>query len=806
MARPPRIWTDEELLAWIHPDDHDAFARYAEALDAGRPAEMEVRLTGLDGVERRLWFRARTRRVPDGRLLVDGVASDVTARRRIEGELREAERTLAGTIRRTGMYPFQAHYFEDGTSVDRYIGPNEAALLGGRRPPAQPATVAFLNERVHVDDRERVSERYRIERLRRGRRFEIEYRLVGYDDQVRWVRVISNPHPQPDGSVVVDGVAVDVTERRRLADSQQRLFDVVQAIGAHLYRGDLHADGTWVETFTGPGEHALLGFRPDRSLPPGAAWEEAVHADDRHAAHAALFAKLSAGRVVETEYRLVQPDGSVRWVRDTSMPRQVSSGLIALDGIVVDISEQRALHGALSDARHRLELALEAADEFVYAGEERADGSYEISCSGPIVERWLGRPGVATDDFLALWSEHVHPDDAAAYAEFEARTRDERISSDLEYRLRSATGEERWIWHRARVRDRDARPMFEGVLIDVSEQRRGREELERARLRLETVLPAIDEILFEVELDESARVLETYVSAPPQRLLGGGDELPPLLERARVHPEDRERYDAFLERLLGGEEAVDEMRLAGPDGTSRWLRISARPRPRPGGGVIVAGVLADVTARRRWADELQAARDDAELRSRTDSLTGLYNRRHGTDVLRQELARSERNAGSLGIVMVDVDYFKEINDTHGHRAGDDVLIELGARVRSVVRSYDTVTRWGGEEICVLLPDVADDAHLMRIAQTIRMRVSAEPFGASGYDVPVTVSVGGVRATAAEWSADAVIDAADRALYGAKRRGRNRACLFSDLTVQDLVAGEPEAIRIAAGARTLDQHA
>ena len=136
-----------------------------------------------------------------------------------------------------------------------------------------------------------------------------------------------------------------------------------------------------------------------------------------------------------------------------------------------------------------------------------------------------------------------------------------------------------------------------------------------------------------------------------------------------------------------------------------------------------------------------------------------------------------------------------------------MLIDVARRLRRSIRAYDTVGRWGGEEFCVILPGLESEEELHRAAEHLRAAISAAPLGAGPeLLLGVTSSAGGALAQPGLWSVEGLIDAADRALYSAKRRGRDQTRLFSELTVEDLVAEEPEAIRLAqalalsAGAR------
>ena len=188
---------------------------------------------------------------------------------------------------------------------------------------------------------------------------------------------------------------------------------------------------------------------------------------------------------------------------------------------------------------------------------------------------------------------------------------------------------------------------------------------------------------------------------------------------------------------------------------------------------------------------------DADLRAGTDLLTGLYNRRHVLDAIAAEFARSDRTGVPPSVLLLDLDHFRRVNDVFGHAVGDRVLGEVARRLQGRLRGYDVLGRWGGEEFIVLAPGVPDDDTLRRLADQIRRLVSTLPIAIDGETLlPVTVSIGAARAGDALRSVEGLVDCADRALAAAKRRGRDRVQLFGDLTVEDLVAEEPEPIRLA----------
>ena len=179
-------------------------------------------------------------------------------------------------------------------------------------------------------------------------------------------------------------------------------------------------------------------------------------------------------------------------------------------------------------------------------------------------------------------------------------------------------------------------------------------------------------------------------------------------------------------------------------------------------------------------DELIATREELRVQATRDFLTGIWNRGMITEKLNEEINRAARVNGSLGIIMCDIDHFKQINDKHGHPAGDSVLIEVAVRMQETLRAYDSLGRFGGEEFLIVVPDASEDGSAA-LAERIRSDVAEKPIVTPMGPVNVTVSLGMVvRMMDQSTSLKALVDEADRALYRAKEGGRNRVELANAL--------------------------
>jgi diguanylate cyclase (GGDEF)-like protein len=225
--------------------------------------------------------------------------------------------------------------------------------------------------------------------------------------------------------------------------------------------------------------------------------------------------------------------------------------------------------------------------------------------------------------------------------------------------------------------------------------------------------------------------------------------------------------DPALEPLLPGATNVAVLPLRIDDEAHGALLVAF------GGGrrrqVPETTIVALEQAARLIASTIERARLHASLEqlAARDALTGLVNRRVFEETLVREIARSKRTREPLSLVVVDVDHFKRVNDTHGHHVGDEVLRHVGKALGASVRASDLVARFGGEEFVALLPGCGP-ADAYKVAENLRTAVAAD-----GPPVPVTASAGVASYPTQATDGTSLFEAADAALYEAKREGRDR---------------------------------
>jgi two-component system cell cycle response regulator len=202
---------------------------------------------------------------------------------------------------------------------------------------------------------------------------------------------------------------------------------------------------------------------------------------------------------------------------------------------------------------------------------------------------------------------------------------------------------------------------------------------------------------------------------------------------------------------------------------------------------LVARVRTQIR-RRRYQEQLRADYERSMSLALTDTLTGLYNRRYASSHLATELEQAVRSGKALGLLLIDIDHFKSINDTHGHSVGDEVLRAVANRLSRHLRAFDTVARWGGEEFVVVMPEAPLDV-ARSVAERLRRKVAGGPVTVSGGagDVTVTVSIGVAVTGEGTSTMDDLLRGADAAMYFAKRNGRNRVATVDDLAPRQVAA-------------------
>ncbi len=269
-----------------------------------------------------------------------------------------------------------------------------------------------------------------------------------------------------------------------------------------------------------------------------------------------------------------------------------------------------------------------------------------------------------------------------------------------------------------------------------------------------------------IEAADGDQAWEVLAAADPPRLaildwVMPGMTGPEVCKRIRENRREPYTYILLLTSKTSKEETVEGMEAGADDYISKpFHEHELQVRLRAGKRIV------DLQS------DLMNAREELRERANKDLLTLLPNRQAIETVLLQELSRCHRDKRQVGIILLDLDHFKAINDTHGHFAGDAVLRETGARLRASMRDYDQVGRYGGEEFLVVMPN-CDLAQATQQADRLRLRLCDKTMMVDSVELAVSASFGVTISDGSEREPGVFVRVADEALYRSKAGGRNR---------------------------------
>jgi diguanylate cyclase (GGDEF)-like protein/PAS domain S-box-containing protein len=302
-----------------------------------------------------------------------------------------------------------------------------------------------------------------------------------------------------------------------------------------------------------------------------------------------------------------------------------------------------------------------------------------------------------------------------------------------------------------------------GVIQNVTERKHAEWQLKSSRNMLQLVIDHIPQRVFWkntelVYIGCNGAFCSDAGMDNPEQLLGKTDfEMAWSTDAEAYRKDDMEVMRAGVPRINY------EERQHRPDGDS-WLRTSKIPISNEDGAIVgILGLYEDITERKALEHKL-------EMLAHYDSLTGLASRASFQDRVEQAVARCRRHDSRLALMYLDLDKFKSINDTYGHAAGDELLVQFGARIKLAVREMDVVGRLGGDEFALLMEDVPDEHAALVVAEKIVQGMGAQ-FAIGDKQLQVSTSVG-VAMLAPGMTVDALLAKADEAMYAAKHAGRN----------------------------------
>ncbi len=556
-----------------------------------------------------------------------------------------------------------------------------------------------------------------------------------------------------EGNVVgLLAIGQDVTVREKLAESQRLLKAAVEQSNSSIMVTDYDTRIVFVNA----GFSQRTGYSPEEAIGQNPSILKSGQTPPE--TYRNLWATLASRRAWQGELCNRKKNGELYWEAANISPivdahDRITHYLAVKD----DITRQKQAEAALQEQKSFLAAILENEPESVKV----------MGTDGRLLQ--MNKAGL---DILEVSSveevnarglvDFVMPEYRAAYTDFNRRVFAGE-SGVLEFQGVGKQGTRRWLEnHSAPLRDAAGKiTHLLGVTRDITRKR-----LAEARLAL--ALRGSDVALSDWDVTSDSLVFGEGWT----KLLGYQPaELHPQVSTLAglLNPEDLPATrDALIRHLKGETPSFDvEARMRHKDGRWLWvlIRAMAVERAADGRALRVAGTTMDISERKAMEQELSRL-------ATTDPLTGVANRRRFIEQLEVELARIKRFGMPAAFLMVDIDHFKNVNDTHGHAIGDAVLQHLVELSRHHLRSIDLFGRLGGEEFGILLPGT-DAAGARQFADGFRRHVADTPFHGGAEAIPVTVSIGIAEFDPGDAASDSILARADAALYRAKEGGRNR---------------------------------
>ncbi|MXQ13602.1 bifunctional diguanylate cyclase/phosphodiesterase [Microvirga makkahensis] len=628
--------------------------------------------------------------------------------------------------------------------------------------------------------------------LSTGHDREVEEVITAGDGTVRTLithkRLVSLPGATGEESFIV-AVISDITELRRaeavLRESEENYRYSVELNPQIPWTADPHgkiisASSRW---------HELTGMPVEEGL--GRGWTAALHPDDLPPTQQNWRHSVTNGDPFDAEYRLRLTDGSFRWFRARATARRGEDGtIVRWYGTLEDIHESKLATQALRERERQLATVFGQ----TMVGILHRGLNNEVLM---VNQRFCDLVGRSREELDGLpMKDFTHREDFPRNLAVWEENGERGTPFQIEKRYVRPDGTATWCAVNVSfVQDEHGRVISTiAVAQDIDERKRAEEQSRASQENFRYLVELNPQIPWIADPD--GRTIE--ISSRWLDLTGLSRE-EVLAEDGwakAVHPDDLESATRkWAHSVATGEPLDDEFRLRAADGSYRWFRARATAR-RDETGVIVRwyGAEEDIHDRRLAEERLRWA-------AYHDPLTGLPNRRLFQERLQQALDQAAAAHRRVGLLIIDLDDFKQINDRFGHDAGDAVLKAFAQRLQSVASDPDDVARLGGDEFAIILPDVASEADVARVASDVIAQAS-KPLSGSNIGRDYRASVGGAISSDLGTEPDELLKQADLALYSGKAAGPGLFRMFKP-AIREEMQQTTSALRLAQKALELD---
>ncbi|WP_024325877.1 PAS domain-containing protein [Thioalkalivibrio sp. AKL19] len=745
LACDPADLTDAFLKAHVCPDDRVRFEDRRHALRSGECANCSFEARLLDATDQAHWVELAVSRIPATEdcpeaLLV--AVADI-------GVHKETEQRTETLLRASPAVIYTMDPSDLGTMT--WLSPNVQAVTGWT-PEQITGQPDWLQAHLTREEYQRCAGQVKRWLADGARGFcRLSYRQRMPSGHWQWLEDQITAIRDGQGAVVeLVGAFQDVGAR---VETERHLEKIAHNLPGVIYQYRQYPDGRASLPYASEGMADVYGVTPEAVRHDASPAFEVIHPDDVERVVASIEASMRCLEPWRQRYRVRHPRRGEIWVEGHSSPEALEDGSVLWFGVILDITDRVRAEVAL----HLRERELAEAQRIAHIGNWVSDFSRNEVRWSDEVFRIFGMRRGEWGGTHAAFLQAVHPEDRErVQAEVDAALA-EGGSFDTVHRVLRADGEERVVHERGYVEvDSDGRALrMIGTVQDITE----RHHLEREQRLLAATFESSQAIFITDGEGTIQRVNATFTE------ITGFTEADAVGHNPRIMNsglQDRGFYQEMFESVHARGHWSGEVWNRRKDGQIFPLHeIVTAIRDASGAIEYYIAMFHDISRQK----ELEAA---LEYQAFYDPLTDAANRGHFEALLEQEARRAERYGDSCSLVMLDLDHFKRINDTHGHDIGDEVLRRVVAVAGGRLRQSDVLGRWGGEEFMVLLPSTTAEA-ACRLAEDLRRQVAALELGHVGH---VTISLGVAECRRGEAIKD-WIKRADDAMYRAKRSGRNR---------------------------------
>ena len=495
-------------------------------------------------------------------------------------------------------------------------------------------------------------------------------------------------------------------------------------------------------------------------------WSELTYFEDLKADEDE-YKRLLNGEIdaYEMDKRYVAKDGEIVYTHLAVACRRVNHQVNMVIAGIIDITANKQAELAVRTSQERLALVLESSDLGLWDW----DISHNKTERNPWCAKVLGCELERLNNDPRLWVDAIHPQDRAAVLNaMDRHLKGEAPKYIAEYRLITLTGEERWIVDTGKTvsYDNHGRPLrMCGVHSDITEQRQVQESLELAASVYNNSSEAM------IVQDHQGKIITVNAAFTaitgyqPQEVLNKDISL------LQCEYCDKSQYEQLAQAVSDVGRWQGELCLKSKQGGEYMVWFTINTIYDQQGEVFRrVALFSDITDKKQ-------AEQIIWKQANYDPLTGLPNRRMLLEYLSSEMLRIDRDESHFALMFLDLDFFKEVNDTLGHDMGDLLLQETAKRLKGCIRELDMCARLGGDEFTVVLSGIDFPGGVERVAQCILQRIS-EPYNLGDETAYISASIGITMYPDDATSIEGLLKHADQAMYAAKEQGRNRFHYFT----------------------------